>query len=69
MDLVLSIIALILSIAALCLSIYRYIKIIKSERLYKKQQIKDFVSEIIELQKTELDNATKEEKEKNNKQE
>lgn len=69
MHLVLSIIALLLSIAALCLSIYRYIKIIKSERLYKKQQIKDFVSEIIELQKTELDNAIKEEKEKNNKQE
>lgn len=67
MDLVLSIIALILSIAALCLSIYRYTTM--KNKLYKKQQIKDFVSEIIELQETELDNAIKEEKEKNNKQE
>lgn len=49
MHLVLSIIALLLSIAALCLSIYRY----------------TIISKILELQKTELDNAIKEEKDKN----
>lgn len=67
MDLVLSIIVLLFSIAVLCLSIYRYINM--KNKLYKKQQVRDLVSEILELQKTELDNAIKEEKEKNNKQE
>ena len=63
MDLVLSIITLLLSSAALCLSIYRYT--IMKNKLYKKQQARDLVSKTLELQKTELDNATKEEKDKN----
>lgn len=63
MDLVLSIIALLFSIAALCLSIYKYT--IMKNKLYKKQQARDLISKILELQKTELDNAIKEEKDKN----